>query len=207
MEYLGQRAILGELAWGIFHEFNNHLQIVLGFMQDICDNPMPGEQQQQDMNLVLDEIKNCCRLLKNIKFLRMSSDSQGYEDLEVALDNILPLLHYKLHKKSLKWQKQMAPGLDLAHGEPGKIRSAIVVLLAAAIERSLEKTTFFISCNTCRDQILMEVKFTPSSEPASGWRMEEYLKLLDYSFALRNEDVFQVYSLQFASSRTVEEKA
>jgi C4-dicarboxylate-specific signal transduction histidine kinase len=204
LQYLGQRAILGELAWGIFHELNNHLQIVLGFTQDLCDTPMSYEDQSKDMSLVLDEVKKCCQLLKNIKFLQMANDSQGYEDIEVALDNILPLLHYKLYKKSLQCHKEIALGIDLVQGETSKIRSAMVVLLAAAVERSLDKSDLYISGSHWRDRVVLEVKFSPAHDSLFSWSMEEYLNLLDYSFDSRGEGSFLVYSLKFPCFHAIE---
>lgn len=96
---LNELAVIGKIAFGIIHELNNPLQVMLGFIEDIYENLSEETDLKEDMKVIKEEADRCCWIVRSVKFLKNIKNEMGFQDVEFILENIIPLLQYHVRKK------------------------------------------------------------------------------------------------------------
>lgn len=204
--YFGRCATIAELSHGIFHELNNHLQVALGFLQNIATDAKDFQDEGQEIATTIQETQKCCELIGYLRFLEMATEGESYEDVEIILNHLFPLLNYKTRKKNLQWRRQITHPLDFICGEMGKIRSIVMALLLVALERSKEKSELVIHAYNDGESLIMEVTLMPKAgmDRNCAHPLEDYLKTGDYPFSVQFQEPWQTYRICFPRAHTVD---
>lgn len=125
----------GELAASIAHEFNNPLQIILGFTQDMLDDGTSSASHRESLNIVAKETVRCKEIIKSLLDLaRPSTADLVLSTIECTIDDSLKVCVSHLEKSKVKVQTIIKPGLPQIYADPQQLRQVIINLCFNAAE-------------------------------------------------------------------------
>lgn len=159
-----QSAIMGELAGQIFHELNNPLQVVLGFAQDLLGNFPRESGSYQDISLIVEEARKCCQIVKNAQSFHLHRQNDEMLNLKLLVERVVSLLQYRLRKKKLQIELQLAQDTEPFPNDGQKLHLAIFSVLSSAVSNSIEHSAIKIMSYMAEDAFVLEVHYTPGIE-------------------------------------------
>jgi PAS domain S-box-containing protein len=125
----------GELAASIAHEFNNPLQIILGFTQDMIDDRTASQSHQHSLKIVVQETVRCKEIIKSLLDLaRPSTADLVLAAVEYTIDDSLKVCLPYLEKSKVKVETVIPPGLPHIYADPQQLRQVIINLCFNAAE-------------------------------------------------------------------------
>jgi len=125
----------GELAASIAHEFNNPLQIILGFTQDMLDDGTSSESHQKALDIVIQETVRCKEIIKSLLDLaRPSAPDLVRLAIEYTIDDSLKVCLPYLEKSKIRVETIVQPGLPQIYADPQQLRQVIINLCFNAAE-------------------------------------------------------------------------
>ncbi len=123
---------VGRLAGGVAHDFNNSLQVVLGYSEQILERPGLSPEMRTDLREIHDAAERSAMLTSHLlAFARRQPIAPRVLDLNEAVAGMLKMLSRLIGENiNLKWAP--GPGLSLVHLDPGQIDQIMMNLCVNA---------------------------------------------------------------------------
>ncbi|HEX2385877.1 MAG TPA: ATP-binding protein, partial [Candidatus Binatia bacterium] len=126
---------VGELAASIAHEFNNPLQIIMGFAQELLDDETQPGPRHDGLKIIEAETVRCRELIRNLmNFARPQSSKPEATDIEPIVANAARLAWHYLVKCKVRLQTEVAPSLPAIKGDANQLQQVLINLLFNAAE-------------------------------------------------------------------------
>lgn len=126
---------VGELAASIAHEFNNPLQIIMGFAQELIEEEQQPGPRHDGLKIIEAETVRCRELIRNLmNFARPQSAKPEATDVEPIVGNASRLAWHYLVKAKVRLETDIAPGLPAIKGDANQLQQVLINLLFNAAE-------------------------------------------------------------------------
>jgi PAS domain S-box-containing protein len=120
---------VGELSASIAHEFNNPLQIILGFAQNLVQEAGSSEAQQQDLQIIEDEARRCRGIIRNLlDFARPTSNEPMPIGVNAIVQDSVKLVRGYLDKYNIAVDIRVPEDLPTIHGDPQPLKQVLINL-------------------------------------------------------------------------------
>ena len=126
---------IGELAASIAHEFNNPLQIILGFAQELLDEEKSAGPHKEGLRIIEGETMRCRELIRNLmNFARPLPAKPETREVEPIIADAVKLAwHYLLNNK-VRVKTDIAGGLPAIKADANQLQQVLINLLFNASE-------------------------------------------------------------------------
>jgi PAS domain S-box-containing protein len=126
---------IGELAASIAHEFNNPLQIILGFAQDLASDPALPESGRQNLQIIEEEVLRCREMIRNLlDFSRPRNPMLQPAVVEPIVRESMQLVRKHLEKSNVNVTIDVPPDLPRIYGDPQQLKQVLINLFFNAAE-------------------------------------------------------------------------
>jgi PAS domain S-box-containing protein len=147
---------VGELAASIAHEFNNPLQIILGFAQNLIQEANVSEPGREDLKIIEDEARRCRGIIRNLlDFARPTGNEPTAVAVETIVRECMNLVRAYLDKSNVSFDVHVPPDLPRIHGDPQHLKQVLINLFFNAVDAMPTGGT-------------LEVRAVPEATPARG---------------------------------------
>ncbi|HTM09546.1 MAG TPA: ATP-binding protein, partial [Verrucomicrobiae bacterium] len=160
---------VGELAASIAHEFNNPLQIIMGFAQELLDEEKSGPRYD-GLKIIEAETVRCRELIRNLmNFARPQSAKPEATEVEPIIGNAVRLAWHYLMKSKVQIKTEAAPLLPAIRVDGNQLQQVLINLLFNAAEAMPEGGEVNIRAAVSGDHtIVISVADTGVGIPASA---------------------------------------
>jgi len=126
---------VGELAASIAHEFNNPLQIIMGFAQELLEEQKSAGPHKEGLKIIEGETMRCRELIRNLmNFARPVPAKPETRDVEPIIADAVKLAwHYLLNNK-VRVKTDIAHGLPAIRADANQLQQVLINLLFNASE-------------------------------------------------------------------------
>ncbi|HEV8341568.1 MAG TPA: ATP-binding protein [Candidatus Binatia bacterium] len=126
---------MGELAASIAHEFNNPLQIILGYIQDFLSEMKPSHPDHQALTIVEKETLRCSEIIQNLlDFARPANADLALLDIETIIRNSIQVVMGHLVNSQIKVTMDIQPNLPLISADGNQLVQVLINLFFNAAE-------------------------------------------------------------------------
>ena len=126
---------VGELAASIAHEFNNPLQIILGYTQDLLRETYPPDRQHESLQIIESETRRCALLIRNLMdFVRPTREDRRLADVEPIVRNSLAVAQGYLGNSKIRIVVDISPNLPPIYAESNQLQQVLLNLIFNAAE-------------------------------------------------------------------------
>jgi C4-dicarboxylate-specific signal transduction histidine kinase len=120
---------VGELSASIAHEFNNPLQIILGFAQNLIQEEGLSEAREQDLRIIEDEARRCRGIIRNLlDFARPTSSEPVPVVVDTMVRDSIKLVRGYLDKSAIAVDIRIPQDLPSIHGDPQPLKQVLINL-------------------------------------------------------------------------------
>lgn len=125
---------LGTLAAGVAHDFNNMLQVILGYADLLVSDKRPGDSGYNELHQIIKTSQDAADLVQKIRILSRRADIQRVP-LEVNnnLREMVELLKHTL-PRTVNIRTQLSENLDMVNADPGLMNQMVMNLAVNAGE-------------------------------------------------------------------------
>jgi len=127
--HLAQRLeSVGRLAGGVAHDFNNMLNVILGYGEIVLDKLHPGDPLRDDVNAILEAGKRSAALTRQLlAFSRRQTLQPEVLDLNAVVRNLEKMLR-RLIGEDISLELALAEEIDRVMADPGQVEQVIMNL-------------------------------------------------------------------------------
>ena len=120
--------VVGHLAGGVAHDFNNRLAIIMGYTEMLMDGMDPGSQKHERASHVFHTSERAAALTRQLLLHSRNETPQPQAlDLSEVVVNIDPMLR-RLIGENIKLVTLPEPELGAAEADPGQIEQVLMNL-------------------------------------------------------------------------------
>ncbi len=132
-------ASVGRLASGVAHEINNPLNGIKHCLYAIQKEPENRELVEKYLQLMNEGLEHIEAVVqKLLGFSRKSASTRQAVDLNESVRKVLALLEYRLNRKQVDLQLDLAPDLPEINGDDGLLKEVIMNLLLNSFDAVAE---------------------------------------------------------------------
>jgi signal transduction histidine kinase len=126
---------VGELSASVAHEFNNPLQIILGFAQNLLQEASFSEAQRQDLRIIEDEARRCRGIIRNLlDFARPTSNEPVPIIVDAIVHDSIKLVRGYLDKSNIAVDIHIPADLPSIYGDPQPLKQVLINLFFNAAD-------------------------------------------------------------------------
>ena len=126
---------VGELAASVAHEFNNPLQIILGYTQELLNETSPSQPAHESLKIVEKETRRCAELIRNLMdFARPAHGNLRPSDVEPVIRAAVKFTSSYLDKSRIKVVVDLEPDLPPIDADPNQLEQVLLNLFFNAAE-------------------------------------------------------------------------
>lgn len=126
---------LGELAASIAHEFNNPLQIIMGFTEDLLTEEDPSDPHYEALKIIEKEARRCKEVVRDLlDFARPAGVDLKLVNIKDILRKSFDLLLVHLEKAKVESEIEIQPDLPQIYADPQQMEQVLINLLFNAVE-------------------------------------------------------------------------
>jgi PAS domain S-box-containing protein len=126
---------VGELAATLAHEFNNPLQIITGFTQDLITETNPSDSHYQALQIIEEAAGRCKKTINELLDLaRPSPASKQLTDLAGVVRKSIDLVSSHIKKGGVKIETEIPANLPQIHADPQRLEQVLLNLFFNARE-------------------------------------------------------------------------
>ncbi|MBN1947976.1 MAG: cache domain-containing protein [Bradymonadales bacterium] len=154
-------ASIGRLASGIAHEINNPLTGVLTFSSLLQKSPTMGEQEKEDLDLIIRETTRVRDIVRGLlDFARESKPHKHPVQVNEVIRRAMMLVRSQKEHKDIVWQDRLAEGLPMVLGDRNQIEQVVVNLSLNACEAMPDGGTLTIESSQQDNEVVIVVQDT-----------------------------------------------
>ncbi|HEY1373384.1 MAG TPA: ATP-binding protein [Candidatus Binatia bacterium] len=126
---------IGELAASIAHEFNNPLQIIMGFAQELLEEERSAGPHKEGLKIIEGETMRCRELIRNLmNFARPLPAKPETREVEPIIADAVKLAwHYLLNNK-VRVKTEVGRGLPPIKADANQLQQVLINLMFNASE-------------------------------------------------------------------------
>jgi two-component system NtrC family sensor kinase len=126
---------VGELAASVAHEFNNPLQIILGFAQELLEEIKPSEPHHESLAIIETETRRCREIIRNLlDFARPVEAERAPAPVEPIVRNGVRLVFHYLQLSKIKTEIDIQPDLPPIYADSQQLQQVLMNLAFNAAE-------------------------------------------------------------------------
>ncbi|MDR3604001.1 MAG: ATP-binding protein [Syntrophaceae bacterium] len=144
---------IGTLAGGIYHDFNNLLQVIVGYSEILLQRKQLDESDDADLEQIYAAGKRGAELIQGLMTFSRKADIQTKPiNLEVQIRQFKNILSRTIHKM-IRIELIFDPDLALIKADPGQMEQVLMNLAVNARDAMGDKGKFTIGAkNTILDE-------------------------------------------------------
>jgi PAS domain S-box-containing protein len=126
---------VGELAASVAHEFNNPLQIILGFAQELLEETKPSEPHHESLTIIETETRRCREIIRNLlDFARPVETERAPSPVEPIVRNGVRLVFHYLQIAQIQVEIDIPPDLPPIYADSQQLQQVLMNLAFNAAE-------------------------------------------------------------------------
>lgn len=126
---------VGELAASLAHEFNNPLQIITGFTQDLLTETKASDSRHQSLKIIEEAAGRCKKTISELLDLaRPAPASKQIIDFAGVIRKSIDLISVHLKQGGVEIEVEIAPGLPQIYADPQQLEQVLLNLFFNARE-------------------------------------------------------------------------
>jgi signal transduction histidine kinase len=146
MKRVERLSAIGQLSAGLAHEIRNPLASISGAAAILARNGELDPTSRKCLEIITTECERLNGLLTNfLNFARPRPPRLTTIQLDPVLDNVLGLASHGVRGKTVRFDKQVAPGLPPVECDPEQLEQVLLNLMINAIEASPDGGTITLS--------------------------------------------------------------
>jgi PAS domain S-box-containing protein len=149
---------VGELSASLAHEFNNPLQIILGFTQNLIQEENFSEARQQDLRIIEDEARRCGGIIRNLlDFARPTSNEPVFIVVDALVRDSMKLIRGYLDKSNVAVDLQIPADLRDIYGDPQPLKQVLINLFFNAVDAMPDGGTLKVGATGDAGHVILAV--------------------------------------------------
>jgi len=152
--------VLGQMAGGVAHEFNNLLAIMSGYAELALEDLSDTKRVREAWRVVQESCARAASVTSALlSFARKQAPKKEYVDINTLIERQLGLLASELLDHEVEVQKDFAPGVATLV-DPGQLEQVFMNLFTNALHAMRGGGTLSVSTMGINEQVIVEVSDT-----------------------------------------------
>jgi signal transduction histidine kinase len=182
---------VGELAASVAHEFNNPLQIILGFAQELLQETKPSETHHESLTIIETETRRCREIIRSLMdFARPVEAERAPSPVEPIVRNGIRLVFHYLELSKIRVEIDIQPDLPPIYANSQQLQQVLMNLAFNAAE-AMPKG----------GRLTIRAAKEPAGEPRDGPGPELIIAVSDTGAGIPKADMTKIFRPFFSTKQ------